>query len=72
MAWIHRFGAAPPLAAVMAHIPIAMVSADANGADPDLAAASGCNEYFTKPIDTRTFAAAVGRLIGRGGPRKKT
>lgn len=47
-------------------IPVAMLSAEASRADLETAAAYGCEEYFTKPIDTRTFAAEVARLIARG------
>ncbi len=49
-------------------IPIAMLSAATNSATREEAAASGCNEFFTKPIDTRTFAADIAWLLGRGAP----
>jgi two-component system phosphate regulon response regulator PhoB len=53
--------------AATGRIPIAMLSADASRADLERAAAYGCEDYFTKPIDMRTFAAEVARLIALGG-----
>ncbi len=47
------------------HVPIAMMSAAADGSDRDQAVAAGCEAFFAKPIDTRTFAADIARLIGR-------
>jgi CheY-like chemotaxis protein len=49
-------------------IPIAMVSAAASRCDHEQAAASGCDGFFTKPVDTRTFGAEVAQLIGRCTP----
>jgi two-component system phosphate regulon response regulator PhoB len=49
------------------HIPVAMLSAAASRRDIETAAAFGCQDFFTKPIDTRTFASEVARLIGRAG-----
>ncbi len=46
-------------------IPIAMMSAAADSGDRDQAVASGGDAFFAKPIDTRTFAAELARLIGR-------
>lgn len=41
------------------------VSANAMKENIDEAYAAGCDGYITKPIDTRTFAAAVGSYLNR-------
>jgi CheY-like chemotaxis protein len=46
-------------------LPIALMSAGADSSDRDRAAACGCDAFFAKPIDTRTFAADIARLLGR-------
>ena|ERR1700753_3287752 len=51
------------------NIPIAMMSAATDAGDRDQAVASGCDAFFAKPIDTRTFAADVARLIDRRAGR---
>ena len=45
---------------------ILVVSAFAMQANIDEARSAGCDGYITKPIDTRTFAAEVGRYLQRG------
>ena len=47
-------------------IPILAVSANAMKRNIEEAFAAGCDEYITKPIDTRTFAASVCKLLNRG------
>lgn len=47
-------------------IPILAVSANAMKKNIEEAFAAGCDEYITKPIDTRTFAASVHKLLNRG------
>ncbi len=51
-----------------ARIPIVMMSAAADAGDREQALASGCDGFFAKPIDTRTFAADLARLLGRRPP----
>lgn len=53
-------------------IPVVALTAHAMSGDRASALASGCDGYISKPIDTHTFGAEVGRyLAGRvgGGPR---
>jgi CheY-like chemotaxis protein len=47
-------------------IPILAVSANAMKKNIEEAFAAGCDEYITKPIDVRTFAASVRKLLNRG------
>ena len=49
---LRRIGALDP-------VNIVAFSAAAFKADADLAGSAGCDGYITKPVDTRTFAAAV-------------
>jgi two-component system, cell cycle response regulator DivK len=54
-----------------AAIPVVALTAHAMATDRDTALASGCDGYISKPIDTQTFGAEVGRFVGRiarGGP----
>jgi len=46
---------------------IVAVTAQAMRGDREAALASGCDEYVTKPIDTRGFAKTIATLLG--GPR---
>ena len=45
------------------HIPILGASSHAMKGDQEKALAAGCDAYITKPIDTRTFAETVTRLL---------
>jgi len=42
-----------------------VVTSYAMEADREIATAAGCNAYFTKPVDTRQFAAAVRDVYDR-------
>jgi len=48
------------------HILIAMLTASAAASDREQARRCGCDAFFTKPIDTRTFPGEIARLLDRG------
>lgn len=47
------------------HIAIVAVTAYAMKGDQDKALAAGCDDYITKPIDTRTLPDIVAQLLAR-------
>lgn len=50
------------------NIIVVALTAYAMKGDDEKALASGCAAYITKPLDTRTFADHVARLIGASPP----
>ena len=50
-------------AAATKHIPIVAFTAFAMKGDAETALAAGCDAYISKPVDTRTLAGQVGRLL---------
>jgi two-component system cell cycle response regulator DivK len=50
-------------------IPIVAVTAFSRMADQEMARASGCDAYVTKPISMTDFLASVQGLLGRARPR---
>ena len=50
---------------IVVTIPIIALTAHAMSGDRASALASGCDGYISKPIDTQTFGAEVGRYLGR-------
>lgn len=48
----------------LAHIPIVGLSAHALNSDREQAAAAGCDEYLTKPVDEELLFAAIRRSLG--------
>jgi CheY-like chemotaxis protein len=51
-----------------AHVPVIAITAHAMKGDRERVLAAGCDGYLTKPIDTRTFAAAVARFLPGPSP----
>lgn len=51
--------------ATLAHIPVIALSAHAMSGDEDLARASGCDDYLTKPIDETLLFAKMARHLDR-------
>jgi two-component system cell cycle response regulator len=49
---------------------VVALTAYAMKGDDEKAFASGCAGYITKPLDTRTFADTVSRLLAVGPPEK--
>jgi CheY-like chemotaxis protein len=45
------------------HVTVVGLTANAMKGDAEAALAAGCDGYLTKPIDTRTFIAAVTKFI---------
>ena len=45
------------------HIPVVALTAHAMKGDDERARQAGCDGYMTKPIDTRSFPAAVARFL---------
>jgi len=45
------------------HIPVVSLTANAMKGDEERALAAGALAYVTKPIDTRTFVAEIGRFL---------
>ena len=52
------------------HLAVVGLTANAMKGDEELALAAGCDGYLTKPIDTRTFIAAVNKFITAGKLRQ--
>jgi CheY-like chemotaxis protein len=58
---VRRLRAEPRTAAM----PVVALTAQAMKGDEDAARSAGCSGYITKPINTRTFLADVGRYLSR-------
>jgi CheY-like chemotaxis protein len=52
------------------HLAVVGLTANAMKGDEQLALAAGCDGYLTKPIDTRTFIAAVTQFIAAASLRR--
>ena len=48
---------------ITAHVPVIALTAHAMKGDERGALEAGCNGYFTKPIDTRTFVATLAQFL---------
>jgi len=53
-------------------ISVVGLTANAMKGDEELALNAGCDGYLTKPIDTRTFIAAVTKFIALANLRQTT
>jgi CheY-like chemotaxis protein len=51
------------------HLAVVGLTANAMKGDEELALSAGCDGYLTKPIDTRTFIAAVKNFIAAANLR---
>jgi CheY-like chemotaxis protein len=51
------------------HIPIVALTAFATKGDERSSFAAGCDGYISKPIDTRTFAEQINRLLRKDATR---
>ena len=54
------------------HVAVVGLTANAMKGDEESALNAGCDGYLTKPIDTRTFIAAVTKFITSANLRQKT
>ena len=54
------------------HVAVVGLTANAMKGDEELALNAGCDGYLTKPIDTRTFIAAVTKFIALANLRQTT
>ena len=54
------------------HLAVVGLTANAMKGDEQIALNAGCDGYLTKPIDTRTFIAAVTKFITSANLRQKT
>lgn len=52
-------------------IPVIALTSHAMKDDRERIMAAGCDDYITKPIDTREFPKMVGRFIGASGRVRK-
>jgi CheY-like chemotaxis protein len=53
------------------HVAVVGLTANAMKGDAEAALAAGCDGYLTKPIDTRTFIAAINKFIESAKLRQK-
>jgi CheY-like chemotaxis protein len=47
----------------LAHVPVVALTAFVKHGDREQAAAAGCERYFTKPIDTKSFAEDIAETL---------
>jgi CheY-like chemotaxis protein len=55
----------------LAHVPVVALTAFIKRDDEERAAAAGCERYFTKPIDTRSFAADIAAILADYAARRR-
>lgn len=55
----------------LAHVPVVALTAFAKRGDEERAAAAGCERYFTKPIDTESFAEEIAETLAACAARRR-
>jgi CheY-like chemotaxis protein len=55
----------------LGHVPVVALTAFAKRDDEQHAAAAGCERYFTKPIDTKTFGAQIAETLAASAARRR-
>ncbi len=56
----------------LAHVPVIALTAFAKRGDEERAAAAGCDRYFTKPIDTKSFAEEIAKTLAACAARRRS
>jgi CheY-like chemotaxis protein len=54
----------------LAHVPVVVVTAFVKRGDEERATAAGCERYFTKPLDTKSFAEEIGATLAASVARR--
>jgi CheY-like chemotaxis protein len=52
------------------HVPVVALTAFAKRDDEENAAAAGCDRYFTKPIDIKTFGEQIAETLAAAAARR--
>jgi two-component system cell cycle response regulator len=55
----------------LAHVPVVALTAFVKRGDEERAAAAGCERYFTKPIDTKSFADEIAETLAACAARQR-
>jgi CheY-like chemotaxis protein len=55
----------------LAHVPVVALTAFVKRGDEEQAAAAGCERYFTKPIDTQSFAEDIAATLAACVARRR-
>lgn len=55
----------------LAHVPVVALTAFVKRGDEERAAAAGCERYFTKPIDTKSFAEDIAETLAACMARRR-
>jgi CheY-like chemotaxis protein len=55
----------------LARVPVVVLTAFAKRGDEERAAAAGCERYFTKPIDTKSFAEDIAETLAACVARRR-
>jgi CheY-like chemotaxis protein len=55
----------------LAHMPVVALTAFAKRGDEERAATAGCERYFTKPIDTKSFAEDIAETLDACSARRR-
>jgi two-component system cell cycle response regulator DivK len=55
----------------LTHVPVVALTAFVKRGDEERAAAAGCERYFTKPIDTKSFAEDIAAILAASVARRR-